>query len=92
MSSKFNSHSQVCERLCCQVVVPVIEKRCLLMEIKWVPPQLEWVRVNTDRSVLGDGRADRCGGVLRNKDGSWLGDFSKYLGVTSAFIAELWGC
>ena len=32
-----------------------------------------------------------CGGVVRNEDGQWVVGFSKRIGITSSFAAELWG-
>ncbi|KAK9984973.1 hypothetical protein SO802_034498 [Lithocarpus litseifolius] len=32
-----------------------------------------------------------CGGVVRNDNGQWVAGFSKRIGVTSSFAAELWG-
>jgi len=32
-----------------------------------------------------------CGGVLRDDNGKWICGFSKWLGVCSAYVAELWG-
>jgi len=32
-----------------------------------------------------------CEGVLRDDNGKWICGFSKWLGVCSAYVAELWG-
>ena len=32
-----------------------------------------------------------CGGLVRNEDGQWVAGFSKRIGITSNFAAELWG-
>jgi hypothetical protein len=32
-----------------------------------------------------------CGGILRNNNCIWITDFSKFLGNTSAYMAEVWG-
>jgi hypothetical protein len=32
-----------------------------------------------------------CGGLLRNSNGQWIGEFSRHLGMCSAYLAELWG-
>lgn len=37
-----------------------------------------------------EGRA-RCGGVLRDKNGNWLGGYLKNVRRSTTIIAELWG-
>ncbi|WJX29283.1 hypothetical protein P8452_17940 [Trifolium repens] len=32
-----------------------------------------------------------CGGLLRNSNSQWIGEFSRHLGMCSAYLAELWG-
>ena len=32
-----------------------------------------------------------CGGLVRSADGQWVAGFSKRIGITSNFAAELWG-
>ena len=32
-----------------------------------------------------------CGGLVRDEHGSWIGGFTRYIGSTNSFIAELWG-
>ena len=31
------------------------------------------------------------GGLVRDEHGSWIGGFTRYIGSTNSFIAELWG-
>jgi hypothetical protein len=31
-----------------------------------------------------------CGGILRNNNCIWITGFSKFLGNTSAYMAEVW--
>lgn len=32
-----------------------------------------------------------CGGLVRDDQGGWLAGFSKRIGITNSFVAELWG-
>ena len=32
-----------------------------------------------------------CGGLVRDEHGNWIGGFTRYIGSTNSFIAELWG-
>jgi ribonuclease HI len=56
----------------------------------WKPPMEGWVKLNTD-GAYKDESAAGCGGVIRDSHGGWLGGFAKYLGICSAYVAELWG-
>ena len=58
--------------------------------IRWRPPQVNWVKLNTDGPCKG-GNIAGCGGIIRGSDGEWIGGFAKFIGYCSAFVAELWG-
>lgn len=32
-----------------------------------------------------------CGGIVRDSHGRWVFGFSKHIGITNSFVAELWG-
>ena len=58
--------------------------------IRWERPRSDWRKLNTDGSSLGNlGLADG-GGVIRDETGNWVVGFSRKIGVTSSFEAELW--
>lgn len=44
-----------------------------------------------DGSTMGKHGVAGCGGVIRDEDGQWIAGFSKRIGYTSGFAAELWG-
>lgn len=48
------------------------------------------VKISTDRASKENNQAG-CGGIIRDVSGNWVGGLSKYLGICSAFMAELWG-
>jgi hypothetical protein len=56
----------------------------------WKPPMEGWVKLNTD-GAYKDESAAGCSGVIRDSHGGWIGGFAKYLGICSAYVAELWG-
>ncbi|KAK8516444.1 hypothetical protein V6N12_038687 [Hibiscus sabdariffa] len=63
----------------------------ILANVRWHKPQPGWCKLNVGGSV---GRATglaTCGGVVRNKEGTWLIGFSRKLGICSILEAELWG-
>ena len=64
-------------------------KNRIPISVQWVPPLVNWAKLNTDGSVLGDPGLARGGGVLRDSLGNWIGGFSRSIGITSCVQAEL---
>ncbi|GLT55461.1 hypothetical protein SLA2020_285800 [Shorea laevis] len=57
--------------------------------ISWTTP-MNWVKLNTDESTIGNpGRAGR-GGLLWDSQGHWIVGFVRNIGITTALAAELW--
>ena len=48
------------------------------------------MKLNTDGSALGNPGRASGGGVIRDHLGHWIKGFSRALGTTNSFIAELW--
>ncbi|XP_075645075.1 uncharacterized protein LOC142616073 [Castanea sativa] len=72
------------------VINPKVAGSRKMVQVRWEKPQPGWVSLNTDGSALGNlGRA-RCGRLIRNEHGDWLGGCSRRIGVTNGFVAELW--
>ncbi|MCI04580.1 putative ribonuclease H protein [Trifolium medium] len=59
------------------------------MLISCNPPLEGWIRLNTDGSCKEGNRAG-CGGLVRGSEGEWLGSFAKFVGSSSACVAEGW--
>ena len=53
-------------------------------------PQTGWVRLNIDGSATGNPGRAGCGGHIRNDRGEWIEGFSRSLGSSNSFIAELY--
>ena len=47
--------------------------------------------MNTDGAARGNPGRAGCGGLIRSENRDWLGGFSRSIGCTSSFMAELWG-
>ena len=62
-----------------------------LKAIQWERPLAGWKKFNTDGSCLSGSNRAGCGGLVRDEHSSWVGGFTKYIGSTNSFIAELWG-
>ena len=48
-------------------------------------------KLNTDGSFMGSSGQVGCGGVVRDEHGGWVAGFTRHIGATSSFVAELWG-
>nr|XP_023896924.1 uncharacterized protein LOC112008814 [Quercus suber] len=68
----------------------VTEHRQILRAIRWERPNRGWVKLNTDGSSSGNPGPAGCVGVLRDENGNWLFGFSRKIGITTSFVAELW--
>ena len=64
---------------------------CTIKGVRWEKPQEGWVKLNTDEASKGNPGLAGCGGVVRNEDGRWIMGFARRIGVTTSFVAELWG-
>ncbi|PNX81975.1 ribonuclease H, partial [Trifolium pratense] len=66
-----------------------VYRPCVVL-VRWKPPLVGWVLLDADESCREDGHIG-FGGIIRGSDGEWLGGSSKYIGIESAYVAELWG-
>lgn len=58
--------------------------------IRWERQGRGWLKLNTDGSFLGNPGAAGREDIVRDASGSWIQAFSKKIGITSSFLAELW--
>jgi ribonuclease HI len=63
----------------------------VMKDIQWKCPEKGWISLNTDGAAKSDTTMAGCGGILRNDNGIWITGFSKFLGSTTAYMAEVWG-
>lgn len=47
--------------------------------------------MNTDGASFGNSGLVGCGDDVRDEHGNWIAGFSRSIGITSSFVAELWG-
>ena len=59
--------------------------------IGWKPPSSGFLKLNTDGSALGNPGLTSAGGLIRDSNGNWVRGFSRFIGTTNSFAAELWG-
>ena len=63
--------------------------RVVTRSIRWEKTAMGWKKLNTDGSVLGSVGQARCGGVVRDDHGKWIVGFTRHIGATDSFAAEL---
>lgn len=88
-----NTHVEIIQRACefiyCGINV-VTDHRRVLKAIRWERPNRGWIKLNTGGSSSGNPGPAGCGGVIRDENGVWVCGFSKKIGTTTSFMAELW--
>lgn len=55
--------------------------------IRWLPPEEEWVKLNTDGTRK---ETTRLGSAGRDHRGVWIKGFTVKIGATDNFLVELW--
>lgn len=58
--------------------------------VKWRPPNIGWIKVNSDGASSKNGDWSAIGGVLRDATGNWIEGYQRYVGRGSTLNAELW--
>lgn len=58
--------------------------------ICWTPPSWPFLKLNTDGAFNSSTGQAKAGGVFRDRDGNWRGDFVMNIGCCSIIEAELW--
>lgn len=66
-------------------------KAPLIVEVQWIPPDLEWIKMNTDVAANGSPGMASCGGIFWTYRGFCKGCFKHPVGIAFAFEAELMG-
>ena len=61
-----------------------------LIQVKWLPPPLNWFKLNSDGSSMGNPGLAGGGGIIRDSVGGWVKGYAWAIGVTTSVAAELW--
>lgn len=60
------------------------------IQVKWFAPPVNWYKVNSDDSSLGNLGLAGGGGLIRNDKGEWIRGYARAIGSTTSAAAELW--
>ena len=58
--------------------------------VSWSMPPLNWCKVNSDGSALGNPERAGGGGLIRNDKGEWIRGYARAIGCTTSVADELW--
>lgn len=67
----------------------VLNNPKVMRNIKWVPHDSGWIKLNIDGAFNNTVRRAGCGGVIRGPIRNWITGFSKNLGLCSGYTTEL---
>ncbi|KAK5804682.1 hypothetical protein PVK06_032333 [Gossypium arboreum] len=57
--------------------------RRAMMGIRWVPPEDDWVKINSDGAVKGVEQRAFANGVILDKHGNWIKGYCRNIGIWS---------
>jgi len=60
------------------------------IQVQWLPPSSNWVKLNSGGSSMGNTGLAGGGGLIRNERGEWLKGYARAIGITTSVVAELW--
>ena len=60
------------------------------IQVQWLPPPVNWVKLNSDGSSMGNPGLAGGGGLIRNERGEWIKGYARAIGITTSVAAELW--
>ena len=63
--------------------------RKVIKIIRWERPPKGVAKLNTDGALYTHSGSAGCGGVVRDDKGEWMAGFSRRIGATNNFMAEL---
>ena len=60
------------------------------VQVRWTSPPVQWVKLNSDGSSMGNPGRAGGGGIIRNAEGKWIKGYARSIGNTTSIAAELW--
>ena len=63
----------------------------IIKRVRWERLPGGWVILNTNGAAKGNPGLAGCGGVVRDENDKWIARFPKHIGISTSFVAELWG-
>ena len=61
------------------------------IQVQWLPRPVNWVKLNSDGSSMGNPGLAGGGGLIRNERGKWINGYARAIGITTS-VAMKHGC
>ena len=72
--------------------IGINEKQALsraIIQVRWISPSMNWYKLNSDGSSLGNSGLAGRGGLVRDDKGYWIKGYTRAIGITTNVAAEL---
>lgn len=66
------------------------QNRLVAIQVRWITPPKDWVKLNTNGASQGNPGKAGGGGVIRDSFGKWVKGFSRSIGVATSVMVECW--
>ena len=63
----------------------------VIRRVRWEKPDTGWVKLNSDGLSRGNPSVAGSGGLIRNEKREWICGFARKIGITTSFVAKMWG-
>ena len=60
------------------------------IQVRWLPPPINWLKLKSDGSSMGNPRIAGGGGLIRNEIGEWVRGYARAIGCATSVAAKLW--
>ena len=60
------------------------------IQVRWLPPPINWLKLNSDGLSMGNHGLVGGGGLIRNEIGEWVKGYARAIGCATSVAAELW--
>ena len=61
-----------------------------IIKVGWVPPPINWFKLNSDGSSLSNPSLAGVGGLIRDASGNWVKGYARAIRTTTSVVAKLW--
>ena len=66
-----------------------VKRLVVSIQVRWHPPPVNWYKLNSDGSSLGNPGRAGGGGLIHDSNGAWVSGYARAIGHTTSVAAEL---
>lgn len=60
------------------------------IQVRWICHLINWFKLNSDGSSLGNPSIAGRGGLIQNDRGDWVKSYARFVGITTSVAVKLW--